>query len=140
MRFKDVIGQEELKERLAESVAAGRVSHAQLFTGMPGAGALPLAVAYAQYLNCRHRHDGDSCGECPDCRQIADLAHPDLHLVGFDGLCECVAGLKQISTIKIDFPEFAEKTYEVIKKRLEQPSAPMQQIVLKVTLHQRRKD
>ena len=81
MRFKDVIGQEELKERLAESVAAGRVSHAQLFTGMPGAGALPLAVAYAQYLNCRHRHDGDSCGECPDCRQIADLAHPDLHLV-----------------------------------------------------------
>ena len=81
MRFKDVIGQEELKGRLAESVAAGRVSHAQLFTGMPGAGALPLAVAYAQYLNCRHRHDGDSCGECPDCRQIADLAHPDLHLV-----------------------------------------------------------
>ena len=66
--------------------------------------------------------------------------YPDLHLVGFDGLCECVAGLKQISTIKIDFPEFAEKTYEVIKKRLEQPSAPMQQIVLKVTLHQRRKD
>ena len=66
--------------------------------------------------------------------------YPDLHLVGFDGLCECVAGLKQISTIKIDFPEFAEKTYEVIKKRLEQPLAPMQQIVLKVTLHQRRKD
>lgn len=81
MQFKDVIGQEELKRRLAESVAAGRVSHAQLFTGIPGAGALPMALAYAQYLNCRHRHDGDSCGECPDCRQIAALAHPDLHLV-----------------------------------------------------------
>ncbi len=46
-----------------------------------GAGALPLAVAYAQYLCCRHRHDGDSCGECPDCQQIATLAHPDLHWV-----------------------------------------------------------
>ena len=34
-----------------------------------------------QYLCCHHRHDGDSCGECPDCRQIAALAHPDLHLV-----------------------------------------------------------
>ena len=32
-------------------------------------------------LNCRHRADGDSCGVCPDCRQIAALAHPDLHLV-----------------------------------------------------------
>lgn len=81
MQFADIIGQEELKRHLVRSVDAGRVSHAQLFTGLPGAGALPLAVAYVQYLNCRNRHDGDSCGTCPDCRQIADLAHPDLHLV-----------------------------------------------------------
>jgi len=40
-----------------------------------------LAVAYVQYLCCRHRRGGDSCGECPDCKQIAALAHPDLHLV-----------------------------------------------------------
>ena len=38
-------------------------------------------MAYVQYLCCRHRRDGDSCGECPDCRQIGTLAHPDLHLV-----------------------------------------------------------
>lgn len=81
MRFADIIGQEELKRHLVRSIDAGRVSHAQLFTGLPGAGALPLAVAYVQYLCCRNRRDGDSCGTCPDCRQIADLAHPDLHLV-----------------------------------------------------------
>lgn len=81
MKFADIIGQEDLKRRLVQSVDAGRVSHAQLFSGMAGAGALPLAVAYVQYLNCHHRHDGDSCGECPDCRQIAALEHPDLHLV-----------------------------------------------------------
>ncbi len=81
MRFAEITGQEELKRQLAQSVDAGRVSHAQLFTGSAGAGALALAVAYVQYLCCRHRHDGDSCGVCPDCRQIADLAHPDLHLV-----------------------------------------------------------
>lgn len=81
MQFKDIVGQEELKRHLIRSVGAGRVSHAQLFTGAPGAGTLPMALAYAQYLNCRHRRDGDSCGECPDCRQIAALAHPDLHLI-----------------------------------------------------------
>lgn len=81
MRFADITGQEELKRHLARTVDTGRVSHAQLFTGAAGYGALPLAVAYVQYLCCRHRHDGDSCGECPDCRQIAALAHPDLHLV-----------------------------------------------------------
>ena len=81
MRFADIIGQEELKQRLVRALDAGRVSHAQLFTGISGAGSLPLAVAYAQYLNCPNRRDGDSCGECPDCRQTAALAHPDLHLV-----------------------------------------------------------
>lgn len=81
MQFKNIIGQEELKRHLIRSVDQGRVSHAQLFTGAAGQGSLALAVAYFQYLCCRHRHDGDSCGECPDCRQIAALAHPDLHLV-----------------------------------------------------------
>ena len=81
MRFADIIGQDDLKRHLAQSVDAVRVSHAQLFTGLSGSGALALAVAYVQYLCCRHRRDGDSCGECPDCKQIASLAHPDLHLV-----------------------------------------------------------
>ncbi len=81
MRFRDITGQEELKKHLVRSIDSGRISHAQLFTGAAGAGTLPLALAYVQYLNCPNRHDGDSCGECPSCRKIAALAHPDLHFV-----------------------------------------------------------
>ena len=81
MRFNDIIGQHELKQHLVGSVERGRISHAQLFSGVMGAGTLALAVAYAQYIHCRNRHDGDSCGECPSCRKIAQLAHPDLHFV-----------------------------------------------------------
>lgn len=65
MRFADITGQDDLKRHLAQTVDAGRVSHAQLFTGASGFGTLALAVAYVQYLCCRHRHNGDSCGECP---------------------------------------------------------------------------
>ena len=81
MRFADVIGHQSLKRHLAESVDRGRVSHAQLFSGEAGAGTLPLAIAYAQYLNCENRTDGDSCGRCRSCLQIEQLAHPDLHFV-----------------------------------------------------------
>ena len=81
MRFADITGQEELKAHLVRSIDSGRISHAQLFTGAAGAGTLPLAIAYVQYLNCTNRHNGDSCGECPSCRKIAALAHPDLHFV-----------------------------------------------------------
>ena len=81
MRFADIIGQHSLKRTLAENIDRGRISHAQLFTGKAGVGTLPLAIAYAQYLNCPNRKDGDSCGVCPSCRQMSDLAHPDLHLI-----------------------------------------------------------
>ena len=43
--FKDVIGQEEIKERLIASAQSGRVNHAQLFAGSTGAGTLALALA-----------------------------------------------------------------------------------------------
>ena len=81
MQFADIIGQSALKRHLAENIDRGRISHAQLFTGAAGTGSLPLAIAYAQYLNCPNRKDGDSCGVCPSCHQIAQLAHPDVHFV-----------------------------------------------------------
>lgn len=50
MQFKDVIGQEELKQRLVEMIQYNRLSHALLFLGKEGAGVLPLALAFAQYV------------------------------------------------------------------------------------------
>ncbi len=81
MRFADIVGQDEVKAMLRRGVEEGRVSHAQLFAGESGYGALPLALAYVQYLNCADRHDGDSCGVCPSCVKMAGLVHPDLHFV-----------------------------------------------------------
>ncbi|MBQ3673780.1 MAG: DNA polymerase III subunit delta' [Paludibacteraceae bacterium] len=79
MLFSEIIGQEEIKNQLRTSVREGRIPHAQLFAGISGIGKLQLALAYAQYLNCPHRTDEDSCGVCPTCLQYNKLQHPDLH-------------------------------------------------------------
>jgi DNA polymerase-3 subunit delta' len=50
MLFKDVIGQQATKQHLAEMVEQNRLSHALLFLGKEGSGALPLALAFAQYV------------------------------------------------------------------------------------------
>src|SRR5665213_287191 len=81
MFFKNIIGQPEVKVRMLKSVAENRVSHAQLIFGHEGGGALPLAVAYAQYIHCTNRNEKDSCGECPSCQKYSKLVHPDLHFV-----------------------------------------------------------
>lgn len=79
MQFKDIIGQEDIKQRLRLSVSEGRIPHAQLFYGQSGVGKLSLAIAFAQYLACEHRTPDDSCGQCPSCLQYQKLQHPDLH-------------------------------------------------------------
>jgi DNA polymerase-3 subunit delta' len=81
MQFKDVIGHENVKQRLINTVKEGRISHAQLFLGKEGFGNLPIAIAYAQYISCQNRSDIDSCGECPSCIKFQKLVHPDLHFV-----------------------------------------------------------
>jgi DNA polymerase-3 subunit delta' len=79
--FKDIIGQNEVKERLISSAGKGIIPHAQLFCGQEGVGKFPLALAYAQYLNCENPSQTDSCGKCPSCVKYNHLAHPDLHFV-----------------------------------------------------------
>lgn len=79
MLFSQVIGQNELKEKLIFSVKSGRIPHAQLFFGVDGVGSLALAIAYAQYIVCDNRTETDSCGQCANCLKISKLSHPDLH-------------------------------------------------------------
>ena len=79
MRFSKIVGQYQVKERLIRSVTENRISHTQLFFGPEGSGALALAVAYGQYINCENRTEVDSCGKCPSCIKYEKLVHPDLH-------------------------------------------------------------
>lgn len=79
MTFDEVIGQEDAKMRLRALVEEDRVPHALMFCGPSGSGKMALALAFASYLLCQHRHDGDSCGSCPQCAMVRKWAHPDLH-------------------------------------------------------------
>lgn len=81
MFFKDIVGQNEVKERLVKTASEGFIPHAQLFCGPEGIGKFPLALAYAQYLNCENPTETDSCGKCASCVKYNHLAHPDLHFV-----------------------------------------------------------
>lgn len=79
MLFKDIVGQEDLKNHLIQTVKDDRISHAQLFLGPEGSGSLALAFAYAQYISCENKQVQDSCNECASCRKYNKLVHPDLH-------------------------------------------------------------
>lgn len=106
MQFEKIIGQKDTKEHLVQMVKHNRLSHALLFLGKEGSGALPLAMAFAQYIVCekvngkpsapapgpslfgdpepapangQQETRNDSCGECPACQKAKQLIHPDIH-------------------------------------------------------------
>lgn len=81
MRFGDIPGLQQVKDRLTRSVRDGKVAHAQLFAGRPGALGLPLALAYTTYLHCQNRTESDACGACPACSKSLKYVHPDTHFV-----------------------------------------------------------
>ena len=79
MLFNQVIGQEDLKNRLRNFIRDGRIPHATLLHGAPGSGTLALAIAFAQYASCPNRTEEDACGTCSTCQKFSSYQFADLY-------------------------------------------------------------
>ncbi|MDR2934865.1 MAG: hypothetical protein LBV70_03155, partial [Candidatus Adiutrix sp.] len=74
-----LMGLEKPAGLLSTLLRIGRLPHAILFAGLPGAGKNSLARALAAALNCADPdRDLSPCGLCLSCRKIARDVHPDL--------------------------------------------------------------
>lgn len=130
MLFKEIIGQQAIKERLIRSVKEGRISHAQLFLGPEGSGSLAMAVAYAQYISCKNKTDEDSCGVCSSCIKYNKLVHPDLHFVYPVALSKDV---RTSTDVAIEWRSaFLDNPYITLFNWFEQLSAENKQAVIGV--------
>ncbi len=78
MPLHPVYGHDDLRERLATSMRAGKLPTALLLAGPPGVGKQRLGLWIAAGLLCE-RGQGEPCGSCHACRLAAGLSHPDIH-------------------------------------------------------------
>ena len=99
MLLSEVIGQEKLKKQLVDMVQQQRLPHALLLVGPEGSGALPLAVAFAQYIVsipnqatatadlfgapaepiAQPFYTPEQIADLPTYHRASQLMHPDLH-------------------------------------------------------------
>ncbi|WP_158521643.1 DNA polymerase III subunit gamma/tau [Candidatus Fokinia solitaria] len=78
-RFLDVVGQDITIKVIRNAILLDRVPHAILLTGTRGIGKTTIARLIAKALNCTSLMDnGEGCGMCSNCVQIARMQHPDV--------------------------------------------------------------
>lgn len=98
MDWNEIIGQENLKTILKESIAEKRLSHAQLFIGKAGYGVLPLVLSYAKEIFISEK--------ASSAEKVAHLNHLDCHF-SFPVFSENGKSLS-----KRLFPEFRQMVLE----------------------------
>lgn len=134
--FKDIIGQEFIKEHLQNAVATGKVSHAYIIQGERSAGKEFIANIFAMTLQCE-KQGTDPCNECHSCIQAKNGNQPDIirvthekpNSIGVDDVREQInhdIGIKPYSSpYKIYIMNEAEKmtvqAQNALLKTLEEP-------------------
>lgn len=81
--FKNVLGNEKVKELLLNSVKFDKISHSYLFIGIEGIGKKLIANEFAKMILCT----GDSkyCNKCKSCIQFDTNNNPDFKIIEPDG-------------------------------------------------------
>ena len=75
-RFEEVVGQPQVNRALQNSLRAGRIRHAYLFSGPRGTGKTTTARLLAKAINCTA--EDVPCCECPNCLALQEGRFLDL--------------------------------------------------------------
>jgi DNA polymerase III delta' subunit len=77
----DIISQELAKSVLEACLKRGTFP-SFIFAGPQGVGKRTVALLFAQAINCLSEDESKRpCGECSECKHIANLSHPDVKLI-----------------------------------------------------------
>jgi DNA polymerase-3 subunit delta' len=150
--FDDLVGQEHIIEILQGAVAASRtgeesqeMTHAWVFTGPPGSGRSSAAVAFAQALVCPN----NGCGTCNDCNSAKTHGHPDVEIIGTEGLSIKVEEVRDLLTrvawapsmggwrvvVMEDADRLTESAANALLKAIEEPGTRTVWLLCAPTLH-----
>ncbi|MGA2400456.1 MAG: DNA polymerase III subunit delta' [Syntrophobacteraceae bacterium] len=131
MALTDIPGQQRAMRFLKQLLKKEAVPHAFLFSGMAGTGKFATAKQFAKALNCLDPRDYDSCGGCAACHKLEEGLHPDLVLIGSDGVSIKLEQVRELRK-RFRFRPFEGKFRVVIIQDAQRLPEPAANAILKI--------
>ncbi len=107
MEFKDIIGQENLKRVLINSLNEQQISHAYIFCGEDGLGKKTMAKIFSKKLLCKNMNKSDC--KCKSCMVFENETHPDFFNIKKDGNSIGVDKIRQMQSQIVVSPIYGAK-------------------------------
>ena len=79
MNFRNIIGNDGVKELLNNSISTNSVLHSYMFVGPDGIGKKLFAIDFSEMILCLN--DNKACGNCDSCVKFSGNSHPDFEIV-----------------------------------------------------------
>ncbi|MGI9860961.1 DNA polymerase III subunit delta' [Moorella naiadis] len=86
----------QVHQQLRQALQVGKLAHAYLLAGGSEEERRSQALYLATVLNCSNRQDGEPCGRCLSCRQMAGGNHPDFYLIEPSGASLKIAQIREL--------------------------------------------
>ena len=109
MNFNDIIGNENIKELLQNSIKTNNLVHSYMFVGPDGIGKKLFADAFAKMILCEEHNS--SCNECNSCILFSSQNHPDFMVIDAENSKEI-----KIAQVRFLQEKIAEKPVVSSKK------------------------
>lgn len=113
MEFKDIIGNEDVKDYLIKSVNNKNILHSYLFLGTDGIGKLLVAKEFAKKILCLNNTEDKTC-TCKSCTCFNGKNHPDYYIINEEGESIKIDTIRNITEKAFEKPILSDKKVYII--------------------------
>lgn len=114
MPFEKIVGNEEIKKLLIETVNLGSISHSYMFIGTDGIGKKMIAKEFAKMILCKSSQSDKPCEICKSCIEFYNENNPDFIEIKPDGNSIKIDQIREIQNKIIEKPIISDKKVYII--------------------------
>ena len=114
MEFGDIIGNDEIKKYLLNSIKQNKLSQSYLFVGTEGIGKLMIAKAFAKNILCSMEHETNKNCKCKSCKCFEGLNHVDFTLLNQEGETIKIDQIRELTNKIIEQPIISDKKVYIL--------------------------